>query len=154
MQQPFPGGFCSKESHSSNNLDLLPKEADLKEADLKEAAHRTSQIRGKAKTASGVWDRRYIRGKLINNPPSEYSVWDEVLIRFSFSRHSRVAPKRHFVIKRKILKILKRIVQSILQRSYYKEQAFQLEISGGNYKHNSWKSKRQTNSCQEKNGKT
>lgn len=69
MQQPFPGGFCSKESHSSNNLDLLPKEADLKEA-----AHRTSQIRGKAKTASGVWDRRYIRGKLINNPPSEYSV--------------------------------------------------------------------------------
>lgn len=78
---------CSKESHSRNNIDLLPKEADLKNA-----AHRTSQIRGKAKTASGVWDNRYIRRKLKNNPPSEYSVGGIV-------QHARLHPNVILLLK-------------------------------------------------------
>ena len=46
-----------------------------------------------------------------NNPPSKYSVGETVLIRFPFSKKSRTAPKRHFVVEGKIIKINLRIAK-------------------------------------------
>ena len=39
-----------------------------------------------------------------NNPPSKYSVGQTVLIRFPFSKNSRTAPKRSFVVEAKAIK--------------------------------------------------
>lgn len=65
----FPGGFCYKESSSSKNADVLPKDNDfVKQRD------QASKMRTKAKAADKVWDKRYIQRRMKNNPPSKYVV--------------------------------------------------------------------------------
>jgi len=39
-----------------------------------------------------------------NNPPSTYSVGEIILVHYPFSRISKAAPKRHYVIQGKIIK--------------------------------------------------
>lgn len=99
VTQRFPGGFCCKEGSSSKSASVLPNDNDFtKQCD------QTTKIRAKAKAADKVWDERYIQRRLKNNPPSKYSVGETVLIRFPFSKKSRTAPKRRFVIEGKIIK--------------------------------------------------
>jgi len=99
VTQRFPGGFCCKESSSSKSANVLPKDNDFtKQSD------QTIKIRAKAKAADKVWDERYIQRRMKNNPPSKYSVGETVLIRFPFSKKSRTAPKRRFVVEGKIIK--------------------------------------------------
>ena len=99
VTQRVPGGFCCKEGSSSKRANVLPKDNDFtKQSD------QTTRIRAKAKEADQVWDERYIQRKMKNNPPSKYSVGETVLIRFPFSKKSRTAPKRRFVLEGKIIK--------------------------------------------------
>ena len=99
VTQRFPGGFCGKESSSSKSANVLPKDNDFtKQSD------QTTKIRAKAKAADKVWDKRYIQRRMKNNPPSKYSVGETVLIRFPFSKKSRTAPKRRFVVEGKVIK--------------------------------------------------
>ena len=55
-------------------------------------------------SADKVWDERYIQRRMKNNPPSKYSVGKTVVIRFPFSKKSRTAPKRRFVLAGKMIK--------------------------------------------------
>ena len=99
VTQRFPGGLCGKESSLSKSANVLPKDNDFtKQSD------QTTKIRAKAKAADKVWDKRYIQRRMKNNPPSKYSVRETVLIRFPFSKKSRTAPKRRFVVEGKVTK--------------------------------------------------
>ena len=63
-----------------------------KRSDLKTRSEKVKQIRKKAKSSSDVWDQRYIKRRLKNNPPSTYGVGETVLLRFPTNRHG---PNRH-----------------------------------------------------------
>ena len=62
------------------------------------------RIRRKAKEANNAWDKRYIQRRLKNNARSQYDVGEKVFIRFPFSKTSRVAPKKRYMIEGKIVK--------------------------------------------------
>lgn len=99
VTQRVPGGLCCKEGSSSKHANVLPKDNDFtKQSD------QTTRIRAKAKEADKVWDERYIQRRMKNNPSSKYYVGETVLIRFPFSKKSRTAPKRRFVLEGKIIK--------------------------------------------------
>lgn len=88
LWQGFPGCFVWAERRCTKGEDVIPKNNDLSKK-----AVCTDKKRAKAKAASTVWDNRYIKRKLKNNHPSVYSVGETVLVRFPFTRTSRVGPK-------------------------------------------------------------
>ena len=88
LTQVVEGGKTYKES-SSSATNTNPKESDYSKR-----ADQSRRIRSKAITSNNVWDKRYIRRKTKGNPPSIYKVGETVLIRYPFSRKSRVAPRK------------------------------------------------------------
>ena len=98
LTQMVEGGKTYKESGSSAT------NANPKESDNSKRADQSRRIRSKAITSNNVWDKRYIRRKTKGDPPSKYKVGETVLIRYPFSRKSRVAPRKRFVLEGKILK--------------------------------------------------
>lgn len=75
-----------------------------KKKDVDKNIQQFQKIRNKARKASNIWDMRYIERRMKNNPPSTYSVGETVLVRFPFSRTSKSAPKRRYVIQAKVIK--------------------------------------------------
>jgi len=75
-----------------------------KKKDVDKNIQQFKKIRNKARKASNIWDMRYIERRMKNNPPSTYSVGETVLVRFPFSRTSKSAPKRRYVIQAKVIK--------------------------------------------------
>ena len=92
------GGKTYKESGSSAT------NTNPKESDNSKRADQSRRIRFKAITSNNVWEKRYIRRKTKGDPPSKYKVGETVLIRYPFSRKSRVAPRKRFALEGKILK--------------------------------------------------
>ena len=90
------GGRCVCESGKSSRTPT--------KKDFTTTAHKCSKMRNKAKVASQIWDKRYIDRRMRNNPPSTYSVGETILVRYPFSRVSKAAPKRRYVIQGKIIK--------------------------------------------------
>jgi len=91
-----PEGICVRESRKAPQTP--------KKKDFQSSSKCFSRIRSKAKKASNVWDKRYINRRMKNHPPSKYSVGENVLIRFPFTRTSRSAPKRRYVLQGKVIK--------------------------------------------------
>ena len=98
MSERLSGGQCHDESNS-HSVNVNSRASDYRS--FKESRKR---IRNKAKKASDVWDVRYIQRRMKDSRPSVYSVGETVIFRFPFSRTSRVAPKRRYVIEGNIIK--------------------------------------------------
>ena len=75
-----------------------------KKKDVDKNIQQFKKIRNKARKASNIWGMRYIERRMKNNPPSTYPVGETVLVRFPFSRTSKSAPKRRYVIQAKVIK--------------------------------------------------
>ena len=90
------GGRCVRKSGKSSGTST--------KEDFQKNERKCSKIRNKAKVASHIWDKRYIDRRMRNNPPSTYSVGEIILVHYPFSRISKAAPKRHYVIQGKIIK--------------------------------------------------
>ena len=98
LTQMVEGGKTYKES-SSSAINTNPKESDYSKR-----ADQSRHIHSKAITSNNAWDKRYMQRKTKGDPPSIYKVGETVLIRYPFSRKSRVAPRKRFVLEGKILK--------------------------------------------------
>ena len=102
-----PPTRCRKELAKANaTMKLISYSVNLNSRASNYRFFRESRkrISNKAKKASDVWDVRYILRRMKDSRPSVYSVGETVIIRFPFSRTSRVAPKRRYVIEGKIIK--------------------------------------------------
>ena len=91
-----PGGRCARECTFAKVQS--PKSTDYAQNKKFDA------IRSRAKKASNVWDKRNINRRIKSNPPSTYELNENVFIHYPFSRTSRTAPKRRFVITAQVLK--------------------------------------------------
>ena len=63
------GGLFCKEDTSKQRPTIFPNSNDIKSNDKNVA-----RVRSEAKSASRVWDKRYINRRMKNHPPSEYLV--------------------------------------------------------------------------------
>ena len=98
VSQRIPEGCCVEESKAQTS-SVLPSCTDFEKN-----RKIVSRIRSKAKVCSRTWGKRYIERQIKSNPPSIYAIGETALIRFPFSRTTRIAAKRRFVLERKIIK--------------------------------------------------
>ena len=92
----IPGGQCVEERTS-------PKVQSPKSTDYAQNKKKLDVTRSRAKKASNVWDKHYINRRIKSNPPSTYELNENVWIRYPFSRTSKTAPKRRFVITAQVM---------------------------------------------------
>ena len=81
------GGKIYKENSSSAN------NTNPKEFEYSKRADQSRRIRSKAIASNNVLDKRHIRRKTKGDPPSTYKVGETALIRYPFSRKSRLLPE-------------------------------------------------------------
>jgi len=91
------GGRCVRKSRKASRTPT--------KKDFKKNAHKCSKIGNKAKVASHIWDKCYIDRRMRNNPLLTLFSWrNSPSWLYPFSRISKAAPKRRYVIQGKIVK--------------------------------------------------